>query len=100
VNKKHTKIVLAVASSGLLTAVVATMVGQNAAGLGSAAAVGTYVLPEVSPENRTPVTSERIFNNEATVPPQCYTKTEGRHNPCYTCHQMYDRRGRPAQSAR
>ena len=21
------------------------------------------------------------------MPPQCYTKTEGRHNPCYVCHQ-------------
>ena len=28
-----------------------------------------------------------IFNAEAVIPPQCYTKTEGRHNPCYVCHQ-------------
>ena len=27
------------------------------------------------------------FNAEAIIPPQCYTKTEGRHNPCYVCHQ-------------
>jgi hypothetical protein len=28
----------------------------------------------------------RIENREAPVPPQCYTKTEGRNNPCWTCH--------------
>ena len=33
------------------------------------------------------------FNPEAIIPPQCYTKTEGRHNPCYVCHQN-TKRGR------
>ncbi len=28
----------------------------------------------------------QIGNREATIPPQCYTKTEGRANPCWTCH--------------
>lgn len=28
-----------------------------------------------------------MYNREAPVPPQCYTRTEGRHNPCYVCHQ-------------
>ncbi len=37
---------------------------------------------------------ETIYNPEAVIPPQCYTKTEGRHNPCFTCHQSY-RDGRP-----
>jgi hypothetical protein len=50
-----------------------------------------WTLPEVAPAERTVVTSERIGNREATVPPQCYTKTQGRFNPCYTCHQTYDR---------
>lgn len=27
------------------------------------------------------------YNREAVVPPQCYTQTEGTHNPCYACHQ-------------
>ena len=49
------------------------------------------LLPEVAPRQRVTVTSERITNPEAPVPPQCYTRTDGRHNPCYTCHQMYDR---------
>lgn len=48
-------------------------------------------LPDVAPLQRVTVTSERISNPEAPVPPQCYTRTDGRHNPCYTCHQMYDR---------
>lgn len=54
-------------------------------------APGTYRLPEVTIEARTPVRNDVLLNAEATVPPQCYTKTEGRHNPCYTCHQLYDR---------
>jgi hypothetical protein len=28
----------------------------------------------------------RLGNPEAGVPPACYTKTEGRHNPCWVCH--------------
>lgn len=27
------------------------------------------------------------FNAEAPIPPQCYTQTAGRFNPCYVCHQ-------------
>ena len=33
--------------------------------------------------------SSIIQNREAPIPSQCYTKTDGRHNPCYTCHQNY-----------
>lgn len=28
----------------------------------------------------------QVQNREAVVPAQCYTKTEGRSNPCYACH--------------
>jgi hypothetical protein len=28
-----------------------------------------------------------MYNREAPVPPQCYTRTESKHNPCYVCHQ-------------
>ena len=28
-----------------------------------------------------------LSNGEAVVPPQCYTRTESRHNACYVCHQ-------------
>jgi hypothetical protein len=36
------------------------------------------------------------FNAEAVIPPMCYTNTEGRHNPCYVCHQD-EIKGRPNQ---
>ncbi|MFV8753868.1 hypothetical protein ACNOYE_25260 [Nannocystaceae bacterium ST9] len=28
----------------------------------------------------------QIDNREAPIPPQCYTKTEARYNPCWVCH--------------
>lgn len=28
----------------------------------------------------------KVENREAPIPPQCYTKTEGSSNPCWTCH--------------
>ncbi len=28
----------------------------------------------------------QVSNPEAVVPPQCYTKTDGQFNPCWTCH--------------
>lgn len=31
-----------------------------------------------------------VYNPEAVIPPQCYTKTDGVHNPCYACHQSYE----------
>ncbi|WP_428266176.1 hypothetical protein [Haliangium sp.] len=30
----------------------------------------------------------QIRNREAVIPPQCYTKTEGVANPCWTCHTV------------
>lgn len=39
-----------------------------------------------------------VYNAEAVIPPQCYTKTDGVHNPCYACHQTYaDDSQRPNQ---
>jgi len=29
---------------------------------------------------------DRVDNLEAVIPSQCYTKTEGISNPCWTCH--------------
>jgi hypothetical protein len=29
-----------------------------------------------------------VENLEAVIPPQCYTATEGRSNPCWTCHTV------------
>ena len=36
-----------------------------------------------------------IYNREAPVPPQCYTRIEGRFNPCYVCHQNNRDQSRP-----
>ena len=45
---------------------------------------GAGALPE-SQLNMHPIRA--VFNQEAIIPPQCYTRTEGRFNPCYVCHQ-------------
>lgn len=37
-------------------------------------------LPEVPP-------NRPVYNVEAIIPPQCYTRTDGEFNPCYVCHQ-------------
>ncbi|EDY83652.1 hypothetical protein VDG1235_3279 [Verrucomicrobiia bacterium DG1235] len=42
----------------------------------------TVLPPEI---NAHPV--DTVYNREAIVPPQCYTKTQGSFNPCYVCHQ-------------
>jgi len=31
---------------------------------------------------------ETLDNPEAPVPPQCYTRTDGKANPCWTCHTL------------
>ena len=39
-----------------------------------------------------------VYNPESVIPPQCYTKTNGQNNPCYACHQSYDKsENRPNQ---
>lgn len=42
--------------------------------------VMTNPLPDLHPRHT-------AFNAEAPIPPQCYTRHDGRHNPCYVCHQ-------------
>ncbi|HET8708590.1 MAG TPA: hypothetical protein VFM46_19945 [Pseudomonadales bacterium] len=42
---------------------------------------------EVLPPRLQRVELFSMYNREAPIPPQCYTKTEGTHNPCYVCHQ-------------
>lgn len=42
-----------------------------------------------------PVESLTIYNKEALIPPQCYTKHENQYNPCMVCHQTYDYGSRP-----
>ena len=47
------------------------------------------LLPEVDENLRVKRLLSGALNEEAPIPPQCYTKTEGVNNPCYTCHQNY-----------
>lgn len=48
-----------------------------------------YLLPQVDNNLIVNPTKHGSLNEEAPIPPQCYTKTEGKNNPCYTCHQTY-----------
>jgi hypothetical protein len=47
------------------------------------------LLPTVSADKIITPTENGSINEEAPIPSQCYTKTEGINNPCYTCHQTY-----------
>ena len=49
------------------------------------------LLPKVELAMRVSPLENGTHNEEAPIPPQCYTKTESVHNPCYTCHQNYSR---------
>jgi len=51
--------------------------------------VNESLLPHVAPDLIVIPTANGSLNEEAPIPPQCYTKTQGKHNPCYTCHQTY-----------
>ncbi|MGB6222755.1 hypothetical protein [Haloferula sp.] len=41
----------------------------------------------VLPEKPKIYPKRTLSNPEAVVPPQCYTRTEAKNNPCYICHQ-------------
>lgn len=45
--------------------------------------------------NLYPVENGLVYNPEAIIPPQCYTRHESTHNPCMTCHQNYPYGSRP-----
>ncbi|MEW8538693.1 MAG: hypothetical protein AB2565_01400 [Candidatus Thiodiazotropha endolucinida] len=45
--------------------------------------------------NLRPEETGLVYNLEAIVPPQCYTKHEATYNPCLTCHQTYTFGSRP-----
>ncbi|AGN11262.1 hypothetical protein M5M_00137 [Simiduia agarivorans SA1 = DSM 21679] len=47
--------------------------------------------PSIEPHQILPVENDRLYNQEAPIPPQCYTRTEASHNPCFVCHQVYPR---------
>ncbi len=65
----------------------------------SVATIGDLDFPDTlshtSPGALRPVETGLIYNKEAVVPPQCYTKHEASYNPCMTCHQSYPFGDRP-----
>jgi hypothetical protein len=52
--------------------------------------VNIELLPTVNASDIIIPTINGSINEEAPIPPQCYTKTESSNNPCYTCHQTYN----------
>ncbi|MBG11780.1 MAG: hypothetical protein CL553_01015 [Alcanivorax sp.] len=59
------------------------------------ATAGPAATDHTAPQRQLPPDLGAIYNQEAPIPPQCYTRTEGDFNPCYTCHQTYEDRARP-----
>ena len=64
-----------------------------AASIFNAVKVNGSLLPNVDQSLIITPTANGSLNEEAPIPPQCYTKTEGVYNPCYTCHQTYPSKG-------
>ena len=59
-------------------------------GISKSEKINKGLLPSVAENNIIIPTANGSLNEEAPIPSQCYTKTEGSNNPCYTCHQTYD----------
>jgi hypothetical protein len=53
---------------------------------GAGVAIATAAPSSFDPLAFARARGKRLDNREATVPAQCYTKTEGKHNPCWVCH--------------
>lgn len=47
---------------------------------------GAALQADYDPTEQAASSRNQIFNREAGIPPQCYTKTDGSSNPCWTCH--------------
>lgn len=70
---------------GLACVVLLLMLDRGPAG--AAVALASPAAPAVyDPLARMRSREDRIDNIEAVIPPQCYTKTDGIANPCWTCH--------------
>ncbi len=74
------------------------LAGCNDDSLPSVVVPDGYVSDGTEPD-RPAIVADTLYNREAVIPPQCYTKTEGVNNPCYTCHQSYPDRTRPNSMA-
>jgi hypothetical protein len=51
--------------------------------------------PQVAAGVLRPTESGTVYNKDAPVPPQCYTRHDGENNPCMVCHQTYTFGSRP-----
>ena len=74
---------------GLMFAVIVFVIFTAGASIFNAKEENESLLPYVEPSLIIVPTANGSLNEEAPIPPQCYTKTEGENNPCYTCHQTY-----------
>jgi len=78
------------------------MIAGAFSGLAAAAALAAEIgsmsgteMMAARPSSLELATAGRLYNPEAPIPPQCYTRIEGKHNPCYVCHQNNDDPTRP-----
>lgn len=69
---------------------VVIVIFTGKADLFDSAKISENLLPHIDQNLIVEPTLNGSFNEEAPIPAQCYTKTEGEHNPCYTCHQTYE----------
>lgn len=74
---------------GLIVSVIVFVILTGGASVYNTERVNASLLPDVDRSLIITPTANGSFNEEAPIPSQCYTKTEGEHNPCYTCHQTY-----------
>lgn len=58
-------------------------------------ALDDTALRALRPASQALAEAGRRYNPEAPIPPQCYTRIEGRFNPCYVCHQTNEDATRP-----
>jgi hypothetical protein len=63
------------------------LVGAALAAAGALLLLGALA-DDYDPLERARAAGRRVVNQEATVPPQCYTRTDGVSNPCWTCHTV------------
>jgi len=64
-------------------------------GIGSVVNMSVDEMMEARPSSQEVAAANRFYNVEGVIPPQCYTKIESEHNPCYVCHQSYEDFDRP-----
>lgn len=77
-----------------IAAAAALLAGPAVAGP-DLAALSKEQMMQMRPSSTALEEAGRFYNVEGVIPPQCYTKIEGKYNPCYVCHQTYEDRARP-----